>query len=74
MLFWFFLEICRYICFSYLISAYDFTGKSTTATSTAVIIDNTPPERTKNQIHIIERHIKNLTALNAWYVHIDICF
>ncbi|VDI13269.1 Hypothetical predicted protein, partial [Mytilus galloprovincialis] len=47
------------------VRAYDFTGKSTTGTSSAVIIDNTPPEITNKQIQITERHIKNFTALNA---------
>ncbi|VDI80173.1 Hypothetical predicted protein [Mytilus galloprovincialis] len=47
------------------IKAYDFTGQSSTVTSQPVIIDNTPPERTKYQILITERHIMNFTELNA---------
>lgn len=50
--------------------AYDFTGKSTTATSAPVIIDNTLPERTLSKIQITERHINKFTELNAWYVYL----
>ncbi|XP_021364672.1 uncharacterized protein LOC110457646 [Mizuhopecten yessoensis] len=52
------------------VKAYDFSGKSTSATSELTRVDNTPPEKTSATITMLSRHIVSHSAVQVCWTDV----